>query len=88
MDLATWLQTVAARLGLEQPLTDDEVQILLDLARDAAHEVERVAAPLTTFLAGVAVGRGADLAATATAVTDLLALPDPDSGPAPAGPPG
>jgi len=37
--------------------------------------VERVAAPLTTFLAGVAVGRGAELAATATAVTDLLDEP-------------
>ena len=35
-----------------------EVSTLLDLARDAAHEVERVAAPLTTFLAGVAVGLG------------------------------
>ena len=89
MDLATWLRAVAARLELDdQPLDDEVVQILLGLARDAAHEVERVAAPLTTFLAGVAVGRGADLAATATAVTDLLALPEPGSEPAgPATPP-
>lgn len=82
MDLDTWLRAVAARLELDdQPLDDEVVQILLGLARDAAHEVERVAAPLTTFLAGVAVGRGADLAATATAVTDLLALPEPGSEP-------
>jgi hypothetical protein len=40
-----------------------------------------LAAPLTTFRAGVAVGRGADLAATATAITDLLALPDPGTEP-------
>jgi len=80
MELSTWLQAVAARLEIaDVPLGEQSVQILLDLARDSAHEVERVAAPLTTFLAGVAVGRGADLAATAVAVTDLLALPDPNA---------
>ena len=76
MDLTTWLAAVADELGLaDQALDEETVRILLDLARDAAHEVERVAAPLTTFLAGVAVGRGAALAPTATAVTDLLARP-------------
>jgi len=79
MELSTWLETVAARLQLELPVTDEVVRILLDLARDSAHEVERVAAPLTTFLAGVAVGRGASLPETAQAITDLLALPDPDT---------
>jgi len=80
MDLSTWLASVAERLGIaDVPLTEEAVQILLDLARDSAHEVERVAAPLTTFLAGVAVGRGADLARTSRAVTDLLALPGPDA---------
>jgi ABC-type uncharacterized transport system substrate-binding protein len=80
MELSTWLETVAARLELGVPLDGDSVQILLDLARDSAHEVERVAAPLTTFLAGVAVGRGATLPATAAAITDLLALPAPETG--------
>lgn len=76
MDLTTWLAAVAEELGLaDQELDEESVRILLDLARDAAHEVERVAAPLTTFLAGVAVGRGAALAPTATAITDLLADP-------------
>ena len=76
MDLTTWLAAVADELGLaDQSLDEETVRILLDLARDAAHEVERVAAPLTTFLAGVAVGRGAALAPTATAITDLLADP-------------
>ena len=74
MELATWLAAVAEKLEIsDQALDEETVQILLDLARDAAHEVERVAAPLTTFLAGVAVGRGAALAPTATSVTDLLA---------------
>jgi hypothetical protein len=77
MELSTWLETVAAQLDLGVTLDDEAVQILLDLARDSAHEVERVAAPLTTFLAGVAVGRGAALPSTATAITDLLALPGP-----------
>lgn len=76
MELTSWLAAVAERLELtDQALDEETVQILLDLARDAAHEVERVAAPLTTFLAGVAVGRGAGLAPTATAITDLLAEP-------------
>ena len=77
MDLATWLRAVATRLDLDDvPLDDEMVTILLDLARDSAHEVERVAAPLTTFLAGVAVGRGGDLAETSRAVVDLLGLPE------------
>jgi hypothetical protein len=34
--------------------------------------VERPAAPLTTFLIGVAVGRGATLGSAAAAATELL----------------
>ena len=34
---------------------------LLDLTRDVAHGVARIAGPLTCYLVGVAVGRGADL---------------------------
>jgi hypothetical protein len=34
--------------------------------------VERVAAPLTTFLVGIAVGRGAALGSTAATATALL----------------
>lgn len=35
-------------------LSDDERDVLLDLARVAAHTSERWTAPLSTFLAGVA----------------------------------
>jgi hypothetical protein len=59
------------------------VHILLDLARDSAHEVERVAAPLTTFLVGIAVGRGAALGGTAATATALLM--DQESSGAPRG---
>jgi hypothetical protein len=37
------------------------VRAVLDLARVAAHQVERPAAPLTAFMLGLAVGRGGDL---------------------------
>ena len=62
MELKHWLTTLSAELGTSDvTMDDDAVTTLLDLARDSAHEVERVAAPLTTFLVGVAVGRGAAL---------------------------
>ena len=78
MELDQWLAAVASRLDLPGgPLTETEVSVLLDLARDAAHEVERVAAPLTTFLAGVAVGRGLSLEDAARTLTNLLAEPAP-----------
>jgi hypothetical protein len=41
---------------------DDEpdIDLVLGVARVAAHEVERRAAPVTTFLLGIAVGRALD----------------------------
>lgn len=58
-----WLERYADELGVAE-LTDDEVARLLVLARDVAHGTERRYAPLSTFLAGVAVGAGeADRAA-------------------------
>ena len=76
MTLKDWLGTAAAALDVADAELDDEaVQILLDVARDAAHEVERVAAPLTTFLLGVAVGRGAALGSAAERTTELLFEP-------------
>jgi uncharacterized protein DUF6457 len=73
MELKHWLTNLAAELGISDvALDEDAVHTLLDLARDSAHEVERVAAPLTTFLVGVAVGRGATLERTAATATALL----------------
>jgi len=45
---------------------DVDQKTVLNLARVAAHTVDRPAAPLTTFLLGLAVGRGQPLAETAT----------------------
>ena len=73
MELKQWLTTLSAELNVSDIIMDEDVvHTLLDLARDSAHEVERVAAPLTTFLIGVAVGRGATLGPTAAAATELL----------------
>jgi hypothetical protein len=81
MELKQWLTTLSAALQTSDVITLDEdaVHILLDLARDSAHEVERVAAPLTTFLVGIAVGRGAALGNTAATATALL-MDDESSG--------
>ena len=73
MELKQWLSTLSAELQTSDvAMDDDAVRTLLDLARDSAHEVERIAAPLTTFLVGIAVGRGAVLSEAATTATTLL----------------
>ena len=73
MELKQWLNILSAALETSDvTLDDDAVHTLLDLARDSAHEVERVAAPLTTFLVGIAVGRGATLDGAAATATALL----------------
>jgi hypothetical protein len=76
-----WMEVACAELGID-PATIDE-RAILDLTRDVAHQVDRPAAPLTAFLLGVAVGRGAPLPATATRMQDLaLAWPAASAGPA------
>jgi len=73
MELKQWLTALSTELGTNDvTMDDDAVNTLLDLARDSAHEVERLAAPLTTFLVGVAVGRGGALNAAAATATTLL----------------
>lgn len=57
MTPAEWLDRLRSELG-DDPrlaLSAEEERLLLDLARVAAHSSERVAAPLATFLAGVAL---------------------------------
>jgi hypothetical protein len=72
MEIDAWMRSLAAELGLSDiSLDDDVLRTVLDLARDAAHQIDRPAAPLTTFLVGVAVGRGASLGAAADAATAL-----------------
>ncbi len=66
--LDEWTQAVIAELGLTNAAGRD---LVLDLARDVAHNVARPAAPLTTYLAGVAVGAGQDASDVAARITRL-----------------
>jgi hypothetical protein len=66
--LDEWMTAAAAALGLED---EADQALLLDVARDVAHGVVRPAAPLTTYLLGIAVGRGADPAEAAARLTEL-----------------
>lgn len=52
--LEDWAAAVAAELGTDVEFEIDQV---LDLARIAAHNIKRPAAPLTTFLAGFAAAQ-------------------------------
>lgn len=77
-DLDTWVTRLASELGVDPAAVD--TGLLLDVARDAAHAVARPAAPLTTFLVGLAAGvRGATAASVreAAAVARELAQRDP-----------
>ena len=74
-----WAAAVCAELGLDPAVPD--LHAILDVARDAAHSVARPAAPLTTFLLGLAVGRGAALPDAAARVSALAAAwPDGEDG--------
>jgi hypothetical protein len=77
--LDAWVAELATALGVDPAVVDRD--LVLDLARDAAHHVARPAAPLTTYLLGVAAGRSGDVAAAAAVAQRLLAerAPVPDA---------
>lgn len=70
-DLDGWVAEAAELLGLDP--ADVPIGTVLDLARRAAHGVARPAAPVTTFMLGLAIGAGRseDLAALADRLGDL-----------------
>jgi Domain of unknown function (DUF6457) len=70
--LEQWTEELGAALGVED---DIDVDLILDLAKIAAHRVERPAAPVTTYLVGLAVAReggGEETVARAAAVVKSL----------------
>ena len=71
--LDEWLLALTAKLGLDADAVP--VGLLLDVARDVAHNVARPAAPLSTFLVGLAAARAggteADVRAACAAASEL-----------------
>ena len=66
-----WIDELCEMLSIDP--NDVDIEGLLDLSRQAAHGIERRAAPVTTYLIGVAVGAGADADEVMAKVTGLLA---------------
>jgi hypothetical protein len=54
--LDAWVAEAAPQLGIDP--SEVPIGTVLELARRAAHGVARPAAPVTTFLLGLAVGSG------------------------------
>ncbi len=71
--LREWSEAVIRELGIADAVTPAAAQPLtLDLAKDVAHRVARPAAPLTTYLLGVAVGRSLQPAQAAPELAEAL----------------
>lgn len=51
MNAPDWLAAYAEKLGVPAP-TEDELKAVLDLAGEAAHASQRIAAPVATWLVG------------------------------------
>ncbi len=64
----SWLDAVKKELHID---TDIDVDLILDVAKDAAHNVQRPAAPVTTYLLGLAVGAGASPEEAAAKIAGL-----------------
>lgn len=87
--LESWLADAVSALGVEEEWSAADRDLVLDLARDVAHGVARPAAPLTTYLTGIAVGRGMTPAVAAERITALVPAQTADCGtepPTPAAP--
>ncbi|MBC7560765.1 MAG: molybdenum cofactor guanylyltransferase [Dermatophilaceae bacterium] len=73
--LYSWVSTVCAELKLPG---DPDLDVILDVARAAAYNIERPAAPVTTYLLGQAVAKGMDVGQAAARI-QLLAATWPES---------
>lgn len=68
-DLEAWIAAAGRELGLDPG--DVPTQTVLKLAKDVAHGVVRPGAPVTAYLMGLAVGRGAEPADVAERLSEL-----------------
>jgi hypothetical protein len=76
--LDKWTVVAGQALDLDPADTDPHRTLVLRLARDVAHGVTRPAAPVTAYLLGLAVGRGADPEAAAARLTELASQWPPE----------
>jgi Domain of unknown function (DUF6457) len=67
MNAREWLDAFAAEIGADAP-TDEELKQVLDLAATAAHDSERIAAPVACWLGGSVGASLAELQAAAARV--------------------
>jgi hypothetical protein len=72
--MSGWIDDLAEALQVD-PLTADEMDRLLHIARDVAHRVERKGTPLASFLLGMHVARRTtDGSPRALALNDAIGL--------------
>ena len=74
-----WIERLVDELTIEATMDPADVEAVLDAAKAAAHNIERPAAPVTTYLMGYAVARGAD-AHSVGQIVERLAQEFDDSG--------
>ncbi len=67
--LSEFVTLACAELGVAE--SDIDTTLVLDLAREVAHNTVRPAAPVSAYLLGLAVGRGGDPAELAARLTAL-----------------
>lgn len=77
--LGDWTTAVGDALGVDVADAPVDPELVLALARDVAHAVARPAAPLSAYLLGLAVGRGADPVQAAAEITELARRWPPDT---------
>jgi hypothetical protein len=67
--LDRWTEVVCLEFGL--PAASVDARVILDMARDVAHAVDRPAAPLTAYMLGLAVAQGHSLPDAAARLSEL-----------------
>ena len=77
--LDDWMAQATRALDLPADSVTNELRDeLLDLTRDVAHGVARIAGPLTCYLVGVAVGRGQTPSSALAALSAVLPQSEPE----------
>jgi hypothetical protein len=75
MNAREWIDLFAAEIGADSP-TDQELKQVLDLAATAAHDSERIAAPIACWLGGTVGASLEELQAAAERVGGDSAVDD------------